>query len=200
MKIWPDNIVEFMIRNGNGNNNPDLTNLINAEFNTSYSVYQVKRKRCLVGANSNIDARFKKGHVSFNKGRKGYYAPGSEKGWFKKGNIPHNYIPVGTEVLRIDGYLWRKVSDTIKPSRKNWKQVHRIIYEEFHGPIPKGHSVIFIDQNPTNLDINNLALLKRKELLVLNQNYQLDKTTEININLISLAKIKSRVYEIQKAG
>ena len=53
--------------------------------------------------------RFEKGHASWNKGRKGQHAPGSEKGWFRKGVrqgvAVKLYKPIGTERLSKEGYV-----------------------------------------------------------------------------------------------
>ena len=56
-----------------------------------------------------------------------------------------------------DGYWWVKVNDSRNGKRKNWKQKHRYIWEQYYGAIPKGHRVIFLDGNKNNFDINNLA-------------------------------------------
>ena len=51
------------------------------------------------------DGRLKPGNVPPNKGRRGYYAPGSEKGWFKKGQVPRNIKPMWHERPGKDGYI-----------------------------------------------------------------------------------------------
>lgn len=56
------------------------------------------------------------------------------------------------------GYTYIKVSDDIG-SKKNWKLLHHKIYEENFGEIPKGHIVIFLDNNPENFDIENLIAI-----------------------------------------
>lgn len=67
---------------------------------------------------------FKPGHTSHNKGVKGYYAPGSEKGWFGKGNRPHNYKEVGSLRINSEGYLDIKLADGFHQwfllARYNW--------------------------------------------------------------------------------
>jgi hypothetical protein len=67
---------------------------------------------------------FKPGHSSHNKGKKGYYAPGSEKGWFGKGNRPANYCEVGTLRINAEGYIDIKLADGFHQwfllARYNW--------------------------------------------------------------------------------
>jgi hypothetical protein len=88
--------------------------------------------------------QFAKGHVPANKGRKGVSYPGSEATQFKKGQVPHTWKPIGTQVVNADGYLVQKVSDTGYPPR-DWKAVHRLVWLAANGEIPKGHVVRFKD-------------------------------------------------------
>ena len=47
-------------------------------------------------------------------GKKGICADGCERTWFKKGHIPANYRPVGSERVNADGYIEVKVADPNK--------------------------------------------------------------------------------------
>jgi hypothetical protein len=85
---------------------------------------------------------------------------------FQPGHIPKNkgvLQPVGTE--RIDeGYA------EVKIARPNvWKLKHHIIWEAAHGPVPKGHVIMFADGNKRNFDQDNLLLVSRKELATMNR-------------------------------
>lgn len=102
--------------------------------------------------------QFKKGHKPFNKGMKGFYAKGSEKGWIKKGNKPLNHRPVGT-IREVDGYLEIKVAEGLH----QWKLLHRIVWERMNGEIPKGYNVRFLDGNSKNIEITNLGLISKSE-------------------------------------
>ena len=44
----------------------------------------------------------------------------------------------------------------------NWMEKQRYIWEQVHGPIPKGHVVVFLDGNNRNFDIDNLYCMDRK--------------------------------------
>lgn len=124
-----------------------------------------------------IPHRFRKGHVPANKGqRRPGYAPGRMADTqFGKGNCPHNWHPVGTEILRGDGYLWVKVSDDrARPARFNWRQLHRLLWETHHGKIPPGFVVRFKDGNRENCrDINNLVLVSKKKNMLANSVHNL---------------------------
>lgn len=120
---------------------------------------------CMVryGVRSGIDARFKKGHVPTNKGVKGYHSPGCEKTWFKKGSVPKNCKPIGTERVVKGGYI------SVKVAQPNiWKSKQRLIYEQTYGPIPENHIIIFKDNNKRNFSPDNLMAITKKQNAVLN--------------------------------
>jgi hypothetical protein len=50
-----------------------------------------------------------------------------------------------------------------------WKVKKTIIWEAANGPIPKGYVVIFADRNKSNFDLDNLLLVSRKELMIMNR-------------------------------
>lgn len=85
-------------------------------------------------------------------------------GQFAKGQPPHTTQPVGSVVADPDGYLKKKIRDDLKPTRLNWVYVHRLIWEQHHGPIPAGQNVCFKDGNKHNLDIENLELVSNEDL------------------------------------
>ena len=99
---------------------------------------------------------FKKGVPSWNKGIS--YKPGGRaiETQFKKGNIPHDHVPVGTIVINSYGYKRIKVGEPNK-----WKYLHRFTWEQAHGEIPKCHIVICLDGNKQNCSLDNLACISR---------------------------------------
>lgn len=108
------------------------------------------RKQSLKGA-------FKKGHVPSNKGKKWDEYLSKEKQeaarstCFKKGQMPKNHKPVGWERKTRDGYWEVKVAEP-----RTFKAKHRLLWEQHHGPIPKGVNIVFIDGNTDNITIENL--------------------------------------------
>lgn len=101
-------------------------------------------------AEHNFATHFQKGHAPWNKDLKG--STGTQEGCrrtqFKKGEMhgaaQHNYRPIGGLRVSGDGYLERKVSDDpyIHPARR-WVGVHRLVWQQAHGPIAKGRIVVF---------------------------------------------------------
>lgn len=116
------------------------------------------------GIKSPRPRRFQKGRVPSNKGVKGWQAGGnSAKTQFKKGQKSHNWKPVGsTRTCKKDGYLLVK---TAEPS--TWRQAHVVEWEKHHGKVPAGQTVSFIDNDKTNLSINNLMLISLAQSAVM---------------------------------
>ena len=204
MKLLNDVQHDFLIDNYKGIGNCELTKLINNTFNTNFTVQQIKQYKSNRHLDSGLTGRFEKGQKSWNKGKKwdDYMSDqgkvNSSKTWYKKGNISDNADAIGTEKWKSknddEGLLYVKVQDGKRQA--NWKQKHRMIWEEVNGKIPKGHKVIFKDGNRHNFSIDNLALVSNSEMLILNKNnliYNDKELTEVGINI---AKIKDRTNKI----
>lgn len=101
--------------------------------------------------------RFKRGHTTWNKGTKGIQFEGMQATQFKKGNRPHTWVPVGTYRVNHDGRLEVKLNDDPGPYHVRWKPVHRHVWEQAHGPIPKGMVVAFKDGKATT-DLASITL------------------------------------------
>jgi HNH endonuclease len=116
--------------------------------------------------NVGASCRFLPGHVPANKGlRRPGFAPGRmAQTQFKPGARPHTWKPIGSTRLSKDGYVQRKVSDTGYPPR-DWVGEHILIWQQAHGPVPKGFAVAFRDGNKAHLDLDNFELISRRELM-----------------------------------
>ncbi|NLA67198.1 MAG: HNH endonuclease [Gammaproteobacteria bacterium] len=70
---------------------------------------------------------------------------------FRPGEMPYNWVPVGSYRVTTAGDLEQKVADDRTPgmSRRNWKPVRVLVWEAAHGPVPKGHVVRFRDGKAT---------------------------------------------------
>lgn len=161
---FPPAVRAFIAGHNKGRSAAELTELVNATFGTSYTREQIKGYRSRNHLDSGLRGYFEKGHTPHNKGKHTGSYPGMVATQFKKGHEPHNHRPVGSERTNRDGYLERKIAEP-----KTWRAVHVINWEEAHGPVPKGHVVIFKDGDRMNCDVSNLLLVSRAELARMNQ-------------------------------
>lgn len=139
--------------------------------------------------------RFKKGNISHNKGKKTppeIYAKMAAT-MFKKGQMPHNYKPIGTEVITEDGYIKVKVADP-----KKWKYKHRLIWEQHHGEIPPKHNIQFKDGNSLNCDINNLYIISMAEQMRTENSYIARYPKELQDVIRLKGAVKRRLTNIKK--
>ena len=122
------------------------------------------------------NTRYEKNCPGWNKGKKqaDYMAPEAiertKANRFKKGQDPHNTMPIGHERISLEGYVEVKVRHLKdgKSNNKNFELKHRMIYEKNVGPIPKGMIVEFLDGDKFNYEVSNLVLSSRKENLIRN--------------------------------
>lgn len=192
-KVFPKEITDFIIANNYGKSTIEIMALVNAEFKTDYKINQIKAFRKNHKLISGISGQFTKGHVSANKGRKGYCPPGSEKGWFQKGHVPHNHLKLGTEIIDINGYHKIKIGEP-----NVWKFKHIIIWEEHNGKAPEGYNIIFADGNKDNCDISNLMCITRAENAIMNNQGLRSESVELTKTGLAIAKLKHRISEVQK--
>lgn len=136
------------------------------------------------------DFRFKKGHEPHNKGVQ--MSPDVyervKPTMFKKGIKPHNTKPVGTIKWRIDkegrNYAYIKIKD------KDWRLMHRVVWEQHHGPIPPKHVVRFKDGNTMNWDISNLEMISQVNNMEFNSIQRFPEDVQELIKLNSKLKRK----------
>jgi hypothetical protein len=166
---------------------PELRSAFNAQFNAALSLETIKSTLKRYKIISGRSGQFIKGPAPHNAGVKGLrYSPQSE---FKKGNMPYNHRPVGSEQFR-DGYWWVKTANP-----RTWKMKHRLIWEAANGPIPDGHVVIFLDGDQDNTKLENLALVTRAALTQLNRHRYSSAPAEIKRTLFALAKLEAATFQ-----
>ena len=169
-----------------------LTWAFNQTFATCLTEGQIRgtlrRHRILSGRTG----FFKSGQVSWNNGKRGYI--GANKTSFKAGNLPHNHRPLWSERIDKNGYVEMSVPErnpyTGFPTR--FKHKHVWIWEQANGPKPKGHVVIFKDGDIRNFNLENLALVSRRELLAMNQHGYREQPAELKPSVMALAKLEAK--------
>ena len=176
-----------------GRSYKDVADMFNSHFNQNLTFGQIKGVIARNGFTNGRDCRFHKGQTSFNKGRKGWYAKGTEATRFKKGHTPVNHRPVGSERITVDGYIEIKVKEPRK-----WRHKHVVIWESKNGPVPKDHVVIFADGDKQNCDIDNLILITRRKLLELNRKGLIFTDADLTKTGLIIADVHIKLYEKMK--
>ncbi len=187
---------QFIIDNVEGITLKELTKRFNKKFNLNVTENAISNQKTKLGIRSGIvGGRFEKGLVPWNKGKKGSMTPEQyekcKATMFKKGNIPANHRPIGSERIdERDGSTLVKVQDG--QLHKNWMPKGRYIYEQAHGKIPAGHKVIFANGDHSNFDLDNLILVSNAEELIMNQRNLISKEAEFTKTGAVIAKVLNK--------
>lgn len=174
------------------------------EFNKNFPEIRLSQVKSYIKNNklsTGRTGRFEKGQVPSNKGKKMPKAIYERcmGTMFKEGNIPSNYNPIGTEKLLADGYVWVKVDDKPKaPKRVNWKQKHKLIWEQANGSVPKGYVVIFADQDRSNFNLDNFVLISRAQLVRMNQHGLIKNQAEATRAGVIIADLIIKTADVKK--
>ena len=182
---------EYLALIAKGSTYKEITKQMNDKFEYNFSEEQIKGAMARYKLPTGTGGYFKKGSTPWNKGLKGYM--GANKTSFKKGTIPPNQVPIGTESITKGGYIKVKVGEPNK-----WKLKQRYIYEQHYGEIPKDCNVIFADKNIRNFDINNLILVSKAEMLILNNNKLIFEDKELTKVGVNIAKVIDKAKKRSK--
>jgi hypothetical protein len=159
--------------------------------------YLASPDACRLRRGDNVGAafRFKPGNVSHNKGiRRPGYAPGRMKETqFKKGQTPPNKRELGELRINADGYIDMKVSEA--KGALAWRALHIEIWEDANGPLPPGHALVFKDRDCLNVELENLELITRSELMRRNTIHNLPPAIKGAITALGALKRRIRREE-----
>ena len=146
---------------------------------------------------ASIAARFQKGSVPPNKGKKVSPEVYSkiQPTMFKKGSTPVNHRDVGAERVNVYGYIEIKVSE---PNR--WRLKHRVMWEQVNGTIPRGYNVQFKNHNPLDCRIENLYLISKADQLAKENSFYAKYPKKIQ-EIIRLKGVVNRaIHKAEKNG
>ena len=142
-----------------------------------------------------LESRFKKGNISFNKGKKqiDYMSKEglerSKKTRFKKGNEPHNTKYDGAERITKDGYI------EIRLSKGKYRLKHLFEWEKVNGKVKKGSCLKCIDGNKLNTNPNNWMMISRVENMYRNSSQKYPE--EVIPSLVLVNSINKKINSIK---
>jgi hypothetical protein len=117
-----------------------------------------------------INGRFYVGIQPWNKGMKGLQMGGKQT-QFKNGQPPVNHRELYSTRISKDGYIEVKVAEPRK-----WMLLHRAMWIDLYGPIPKGMIMRCMTDDKTNCLPSNWMLITRQQHVRLN--YDAKKTSD----------------------
>lgn len=188
---YPEGMEAYIRSIAKGKETKEIAKAVSEHFNIEFSASQCRAYKKNHDIVSGLDCRFKKGGKPANKGKKmspELYSK-CQATMFRKGNVPANHMRVGEYTHTTDGYLIQKVKED-GTQRERFEYVHRKVWEEHCGPIPKGKMVSFLDGDKDNCDIENLVLLDNSENLEMNRSSLRFADAELTEAGVYIAKVK----------
>ena len=188
-KLFSQEQVEFIKSNYGPMSRKELLAALNKEFNLNITIQQlvgfVKNNKI----NSGRTGYFKKGVPSWSKGTKGVLKGNS--GSFKKGQVPHNWVPVGSERINSYGYHDTKVAEP-----NVWVGKHILLWERVNGLVPDNHNIRFKDGDKNNITIENLILVNKSEHQYLTLNKFNDHPEEVKDTVLLLSRVQAKTNKL----
>ena len=166
--------IQFVRKNVRGRSYLEMMKMFNEHFglNITFDQFETLMYKHKITNGVGI---FKPGHVPANKGRRGIPSP--------------KRSPLGTKRI-ISGYVEMKVADP-----DVWDRYHTVLWKKANNKrkVPKGHVVIFADGNNRNFSLDNLLLVSRKELAVMNHLQLICNHKDLTVVGKTIANIKMAI-------
>lgn len=200
---WPKGMYEFIRDNSWGVSSAKMAEIVNAKFGTEFTPHRMKCFRARHKIKSGVSGWYQKGHSPGNKGKKQseYCSPEalerSRQTQFKKGQVPPNQMPVGAVVVNSQGYKLRK-KQMEGDLWDRWEFLHRAIWEEHNGPVPKGMHISFRDNNRLNCDIENLMLVTQGENAALTRLHYRFEDPELTDAALQVVRLRQKAEKVRK--
>lgn len=195
LKLLTEEQAEFVKQAYKRTTIANITKELNKKFGLRLKESQIRSFTRNHNLKSGRTGYFEKGNESWNTGMKGWQAGGrSAEARFKPAPPDPDYrafnqAEVGDEVIDTYGYRKRKIAQPNK-----WEFCHILLWREHHGQIPENHIVRFLDNDKTNLSIDNLYLVSRGAHAVLNKSKKRLEEYEPDVRPVvaTLAEVRAK--------
>ncbi len=179
----------WCIKNYPSHSRKSLTAEFNKVFNDNRRLSQIVgflKNNKITSGNTGY---FEKGQKSWNHGSRGVMKNNVTS--FKKGQVPANWLPVGSERVVEGGYIEVKTAEP-----HTWTAKARVIWQELHGEIPEKCKVRFKNGNPADLRPDNLFVVSPSEHMILNHLQFSEHPPETKDTVILIAKVHAKNCEV----
>ena len=196
MHNWSRHEIDYLRSISWGRTRKEITEMFNNHFKLDIPLNSIVATMKRNNIQTGRTGQFEKGNIPYNKGKKMSHEvyEKAKATMFKKGNKPFNYRPIGSERVTKDGYYEVKVADP-----GVWKLKQRYIWEQHYGKeVPKDGVIIFLDDDKSNFEIENLKLISRKESLYMNKNKLRFKDRDTTDAAVNIAKLAIKTREMEK--
>lgn len=196
---FPEGMADYIRSIAPGRSSEEIARMTAEHFGIEFTTRQCQTYRKNHDIPNGRDCRYKKGNVPWSKGQKmtpEMYAKAAPT-MFKKGDVPANHMEVGEYTHTSDGYLIQKVKET-GIQRERFVFVHRATWEKYHGPIPEGKMVTFLDGNKDNCNIDNLVLVDNAVNLEMNRRGLRFDDPDLTAAGVNVSKLRVKDRQRQK--
>lgn len=153
---FTDEEIQWLIDQDKSLTYAELTDMFNSRFGTKLKRHSISDLMCKrLKRISRLDNRC---NTQFKKGAKPKYEVGAEI-------IKAGYVYVKTDDHYFEG------QHSPEQYKHNWKRKSDLVWEQHHGEIPDGWFVVFLNGNPLDCSIDNLAIVNRSIHARMNQNH-----------------------------
>ena len=174
--VWKAEEILFLEENNNMYTKKELTKKFNEYFNLDLTPRQIRAECCHLGLSAVVDGRNKD---SFKR---------------LELNTISTYKHGGKEKLRI------KVKNELHKANENWMPLEKYLYEKENNIKLKSNDIImFLDNNPKNMNLNNLILVNKKTAFVLNIN-KYSGYGELTKAMADIISVQNEIKEMEKNG
>lgn len=187
--FYTDEHLQFLQQHRQALSTKALTAAFNQRFADHKSVLAIKAISLKHGFKTGRTGCFLPGNVPFNKDTVGLIQP--NRGSFQKNHDLNLRKPIGSE--RINPKDKCIIIKTGEPSV--WQYKHIVIWETAHGPMPKNHTIRYIDGNQKNCVLENLEIVSKALHLRLNKRHYTTAPSELKPAIKALAKVEVAYFK-----
>lgn len=197
--VFPEDFDDYIRDIAPGRSWAEIIRLCNEAFDEKWTTNQIRGYAKRNNIRNGLDGRIPPGGDYRSALAKAGPHP-KNSGQFKSGNRPATTMPIGT-ALKRDGYWIVKTAEHSNVKKaENWTFMHRLIWEEHHGPIPGGWLVIFLDGDHDNLDPDNLKAVSPEIFASLNLRGLRFNNADMTRAGITIAQIERQINDAKKKG